>query len=191
MFHSFTIADAAKYGDLLVSQHKLRYRVFRKERNWSVPDHEDMEFDQYDNLRTTYLVYVNTYREVLALIRIYPTSSPYMLETLWPQLVSNGIFPKNETIFEATRFCVDTSIVGHLRQKIIDQMVNGLLKVSLEKGITEIVGVTYPSLLKSVFIKRGWKVELLGPSTKIESTEIVVAARLAVNDNIRLSLESQ
>jgi acyl homoserine lactone synthase len=184
MIHSFNISNAAEYGDLLVSQHKLRYKVFRQKLGWSIPDYEGMEFDQYDNLRTKYLVYVNASRHVLASLRIYPTSSPYMLEQLWPQLISKEILPKNKSI-------IDTSIVGNEKQAIIDQMIKGLLILSLEQGFTAIVGIMHPRLWRSVFVERGWDVELLGQPTEIQPNEIVVAGRINVNSTIHLYPKSK
>lgn len=70
-------------------------------------------------------------------------------------------------------------------------MIEGLLILSLEQEFTAIVGIMHPRLWQSVFVERGWDVELLGQPTEIQPNELVVAGRMNVNSTIHLSPKSQ
>ncbi len=57
MIIGYTLATAHKYGDILAETHRLRYEAFIQRMGWNIPTWQNMEYDQFDNLSTAYLVW--------------------------------------------------------------------------------------------------------------------------------------
>ena len=109
MIEAFSFRNAHQFGDSLASQARLRYRVFVLDR--SLPHHyyDGMEYDEFDTPAAVYLVWRDPKMIVRGLIRMIPTSVPYMLKSYWPFLCQTRDLPAAEDVWEASRICVDRS----------------------------------------------------------------------------------
>src|SRR6478672_7062554 len=67
--------------------------------------------DQYDALTPTCLLGVDR-RDVVDCVRLLPTTGPNILADTFPVLLDGRAAPKNVTIWESSRFCVDTQNVA-------------------------------------------------------------------------------
>jgi len=102
-----TLADsdfASRYAEPLF---RLRYRVFYERLHWDVRCHDEMETDQYDDLRTRYVVAVDDTDQVLGGWRLRPTIGNYMLADVFPQLLHGTPAPHHPRVWESNRFVVD------------------------------------------------------------------------------------
>jgi acyl homoserine lactone synthase len=168
-------------GNPVYEQHRLRHECIVKRQAWNVPTIRNMEYDQYDNPAATYLVWRDKSGRARGSSRLYPTDRPYMLQEVFPHLVSRVAMPKSAQIWEGSRFCVDESLAPELRQRIIQELVIGYLEFGLAQGISHMIGVMYPVYFRSIFIKNGWEVEWLGEAARSEEGHKIVAGSATVS----------
>jgi len=102
-----TLADAdfaKRYADPLFN---LRYRVFHERLHWDVRCRDGKETDEYDDIRTVYVVAVDDQDRVAGGWRLRPTVGNYMLEDVFPQLLHGTPAPHDPRVWESNRFVVD------------------------------------------------------------------------------------
>jgi acyl homoserine lactone synthase len=147
MIEGFSLKTAHLYGDALASQARLRYRVFVQQRGLDHSFYDEMEYDEFDTPATVYLVWRDTRRVVRGLIRLIPTSLPYMAEKYWPTLFQTRELPKSSDVWETSRLCVDRSLDPAQRRTILPELLCGLEEFCEANFIRAVVGVTYCALL--------------------------------------------
>ncbi|PCJ95222.1 MAG: hypothetical protein COA45_12295 [Zetaproteobacteria bacterium] len=190
MIELVDISSASNFvGNPLAEQHKLRYRSVIERQKWDVPHHNGLEYDEYDNPAAKYLIYRDKLGIARGVSRFYSTHLPYMLEEKFPHFVTKIQIPKDEKIWEGSRYCIDHKISPKTRQDIINQLGIAYLEMGLNAGIDGIVGLTYPVFWKKLFIDLGWPIEFIGDVTKLDNGHKAQAAWLPVSqailDNVR------
>jgi acyl homoserine lactone synthase len=140
-----------------------------------------MEYDQYDNPAAHYLVWRDKAGKAGGSSRLYPTDRPYMLQEIFPQLVSKISMPKSYRVWEGSRFCVDPGLQPELRKRIIQEIMVGYLEFGLDQGVTNFVGVMYPAYWRNIFICNGWDVEFLGKPYRSDEGHKIIAGSVTVS----------
>ena len=108
MIETFTFKTMT--GSSFYDQAHLRKGEFIDRQAWDgVRTHDGMEFDEFDTPLAHYVLVRDDRGLARACCRLLPTTSPYMVETLWPEFLS-GSPPKSPLLFENTRFMVDQSL---------------------------------------------------------------------------------
>ncbi len=169
------------FGSAWASQFELRYRLLVDKQYWEVGRYQGMEYDQYDTPAATYLVWQDKQGVVRGSVRTVPTDRPYMLKDIWPDMVEKIPMPNSLSVWEATRFCIDDTVSGGLRDQIRNELVLAFLEFGLRNDISEMIGVMPPKLWDRVFVSAGWEIEIIGPEKKLETNEIIVAGRMPIN----------
>lgn len=154
MLHAVTFTDAHRYGDALPAMFRLRRQRFLTEQNYQSFEYRQMEFDQYDLLATTYLVSLGPMNEVLGCTRLNSTRYPYMLKQLWPEMI-DGPPPQSDTVWEASRICVDGELSPEARARVVQEIVLGYLEFGLANDIEKFIGVMYDEIWVKVFGRHG------------------------------------
>ncbi|MBT3917096.1 MAG: GNAT family N-acetyltransferase [Rhodospirillaceae bacterium] len=162
MINSFSVVNAHLYHDILPSQYRLRHRVFVQRAGWDVPDYNEMEFDQFDTPATVYLVWRDHQGECRAITRLIPTEMPYMLKSLWPQMVSDIELPSQPNIWEATRFGVDDCLSPKQRKEVMGELVCGCLEYGLLNGIDHYLCAMPRQIIKFSLMRAGCDVDFIG-----------------------------
>lgn len=171
-------------GNPLYEQHKLRYESIIKRQSWDVPTVRSMEYDNYDNPATQYFIKRDQEGRAVGVSRLYPTDRPYMLQEAFPYLITKTKMPSDRSVWEGSRFCVDSSLSPDDRKRIIQELVIGYLEFSLAHNVNSIIGVMYPVYWKNIFIKSGWNVEWLGDVHKSEEGHKIIAGNLVISQTI-------
>ncbi len=171
-------------GNPIYEQHRLRHECIVQRQSWNVPTIRNMEYDQYDNPASYYLVWRDREGKARGSSRLYPTDRPYMLQEIFPNLVSKIPLPKSSQVWEGSRFCVDAALKPEMRKRIVQEIVIGYLEFGLEQGISSIVGVMYPAYWRNIFIGNGWDVEWIGDVSKSEEGHKIVAGSLPVSEAV-------
>ena len=164
-------------GNPIYEQHRLRHECIVQRQSWNVPTIRNMEYDQYDNPAAHYLVWRDRAGKAQGSSRLFPTDRPYMLEEVFPHLVSKTPIPKSHRVWEGSRFCIDSGLQPETRKRIMQEMVVGYLEFGLDQGISHFVGVMYPAYWRNIFISNGWDVEFLGEPHKSEEGHKIIAGR--------------
>lgn len=135
MIEMVTLQSAHLFGDALADQHRFRYRQFVVRAGWALPHFHDMEYDQFDTPAAVYLVWRDHAACVRGMVRLLPTTHPYMTQTLWPDLAPEDGPPRDEAIWENTRFAVDRDLSAPLRKKVMGELILASLEFGLSHGI--------------------------------------------------------
>ena len=137
--------NQSSYLKELASMHRLRKRIFKDAMKWPVNVVNGMEFDQFDTPDAHYIMHVNQFGEVDGCTRLLPTTKPYLLGDIFSHLIDSGKVPRQEDIWESTRFCSDTSTAP---KNIMGLLAGGMLEFALSKGIH----------IRADFLYRNWKI---------------------------------
>ncbi|MET3133681.1 acyl homoserine lactone synthase [Oxalobacteraceae bacterium GrIS 1.11] len=87
-----------------------RYKVFIETLNWDLDAENGEEFDQFDHEDTVYIVSQDEQGRVNGCARLLPSSRPYLLGEIFPQLAlgapagASAKAPANTDVWELSRF---------------------------------------------------------------------------------------
>lgn len=125
---------------------RFRHHVFHDRLGWEVGSHQGMERDRYDELGPVHMFSRNRRGRIEACWRLLPTSGPYMLEEVFPQLLRGEAPPKDAKIWEISRFAVvpetDTSREQANLCRLTFEMLRAGVEFALKNGIDHYVFVT-------------------------------------------------
>jgi N-acyl-L-homoserine lactone synthetase len=140
------------YGELLVSFLRARKRTFIDRLNWSLPEADGMEFDQYDTPLCRWII-IHEFGEVLGGIRMTPTTArcgiyTYMLRDaqkgLLEEIPTDVLFfeaPVSDSIWEASRLFIAEDVPSHRRLMVQSILMDTLSKSALEMGASQVIGI--------------------------------------------------
>lgn len=191
MIIAASIENSYLYGDIVPSILKLRYQGFKERQNYDVPSYKDMEFDVYDNPATTYLAWRDDDNVVRGCSRLLCTTQPYMIEQLWPDLVQAQALPKEQGVWEASRFCIDKSLPVEVRKKIHIELLCAFHEFGIARNIDWMIGVMTPPIWRAVFMSAGWPIEYLGPIKVLPSMEKIVSGKMKISKKVLHSLKKR
>lgn len=153
---------AHRHGDAWISHHRLRHRLFVERQAWNVPSYRGMEYDEFDTPAAQYLLWQNDDGVVRGAARLLPTTRPYMLEKLWPDMMP-GELPRSQSVWEATRFGCDRGLDEPTRRRAVAELLSAMQEFGIRTGIRRYLAVMPPRLLERVVVSAGCTVQTLGP----------------------------
>jgi N-acyl-L-homoserine lactone synthetase len=168
---------------ILPSLHQLRHRIFIERTGYEVQQFQQMEYDQYDTIATTHLIYRDENGQVRGTSRLAPTDRPYMIKDIWPHMVTYMPLPQSHTVWESSRFGVDSSLPPEARRMVVRQLACAGLEFGLMHNVEYMIGVMPPLIWKYVFKDSGWPVEFIGDILTIKTgdkSEKVVPAKMPI-----------
>ncbi|WP_027556159.1 acyl-homoserine-lactone synthase [Bradyrhizobium sp. Cp5.3] len=182
----FSLSRSAllNHSDLKLGMHRLRRRVFRVRLDWDVSITDGLEIDQYDTLAPTYLLVVDQ-RSVVGCVRLLPTTGRNMLANTFPVLLDGREAPNSPTIWESSRFCVDTQTLEGPTTNGLRSATFLLFAAMIEWGqqhdLRAIVTVT-DLRMERILRRAGWHLDRIGSPRQVGSTK-AVAGLLPVNES--------
>ncbi|MER9002638.1 GNAT family N-acetyltransferase [Mesorhizobium sp. M0862] len=188
--HAVTHLEYPEFHDLIADMHRLRYRVFRDRLNWDVSVSGDMEIDAYDALKPTYIIAVDASGAVVGCARLLPTLGPTMLVNTFPALLGSYPAPKSDSIFESSRFCVDTGAAEAVAATGLRDATLSLLAGILEWGLLtrlEAVVTVTDVRFERILRRAGWPLERFAQPMQIGDTR-ALAGRLAISQAALMSV---
>jgi N-acyl-L-homoserine lactone synthetase len=163
-----------QYGEAWISHHRLRHKMFVERQKWRVPTYGQIEYDEFDTPAATYILTVDDQYRALGTTRLIPTTRPYMVESLWPDLV-NAELPHCDTIWEASRFGCDRDLDSASRRRVVAELILGCQEFGIANGISQYLGVMPPPIFKYVIAANGCPVTQLGPAPRLHRHEVAAA----------------
>ena len=121
-----------------------------------------MEFDQYDQADTYYIVHINDQGEVDATCRVSPTSKPYMIGDHYSDFVEKIPLPNCDEIWEISRFCASEDIRKASKGRITGQLIAAAIEFGLMKNIKNYVALVSDYLIPIIKRFGGWDPQTLG-----------------------------
>lgn len=128
----------AVYADELRLMFQQRYRVFKQRMGWRVADSGDEERDDFDGFYPIYLLAFDGQRKLAGSWRFLPTTGPYMLRDVFPQLLEGARPPYHPLIWEGSRFAVEgRGTCG----RTSSELLCGVTETCIAYGIRELITV--------------------------------------------------
>ncbi len=128
------------------AMHRLRYRVFKERLNWDVYSIDGMERDEFDDLDPIYVLAFDEGNKMVGTWRMLPTTGPYMLRDVFPELLEGRPAPCDPMVWECSRFSIDTDAATNgdglaALGRSTSEIFCGLVEFCLASGIEQIVTV--------------------------------------------------
>ena len=124
---------------------RLRHEVFKERLDWEVGCAGGKERDMFDDCDPVYIVCEDE-GHVLGSWRLLPTTGPYMLKDVFPELLYGSPAPQAPNVWEISRFAVSKRVVGNDSLGTIKTVTNLLLEqlftFAARRNISRIVAVT-------------------------------------------------
>jgi acyl homoserine lactone synthase len=162
-------------SELTLGMHRLRGRVFKDRLGWDVSVSDGLEIDQYDTFKPTYLLALEQ-NVVVGCVRLLPTTGRNMLADTFPVLLDGSPAPKATTIWESSRFCVDTESAAATAENGLRKATFLLFAAMIEWGqqhnLQAIATVT-DLRMERILRRAGWRLDRLGTPRQIGTTNAV------------------
>jgi acyl homoserine lactone synthase len=131
---------------LMDQMFRLRKRTFHDRLKWDVTVVGEHEVDEFDTLNPLYVLSMDEESQtVIGSLRLLPTTGPNMLADVFSDLLPDGQKIRNPTIWESSRYCVDTQLAEkwgtHGVHRASAELLLALCEIGMEVGLTFIVTV--------------------------------------------------
>lgn len=133
----------AAYAEELAQMFQQRFRVFKQRLGWDVPVANEEERDSFDDLYPIYLLAKDADEKLVGSWRFLPTTGPYMLRDVFPELLQGERAPYHPLIWEGSRFAVEGR--GQ-RGRISSELLCAVTETCLAMGIRELITVYDPRM---------------------------------------------
>ena len=151
---TLSFSNRHNHGELFANLFRARKQSFIIQKNWDLPESEDMEFDQYDTPQSRWIA-IHDRGEVLAGIRLTPTIArcgiySYMIRDAQKGILGGSIpqdllfaeAPIDEQTWECSRVFVSHSIPQTYRRKVHFKMVEAMTGSARELGASRLIALT-------------------------------------------------
>ncbi len=102
-----TLSDPTFAARCADPMYRLRYRVFFERLGWDVKVADGRETDEFDDARNVYQLATDDRGDIVGGWRLRPTTLPYMMKDVFPQLLGGTPAPVCPDVWEISRFAVD------------------------------------------------------------------------------------
>jgi acyl homoserine lactone synthase len=159
-------------AEVFVGLARFRHRVFVEMLGWELQTRDGLELDQFDRADTVYVAARNEHGAVVGIARLLPTTRPYLLRDVFPQLLHEQPLPCTSAVWELSRFAaVDfdstrTTPVSQVAAQVSSPVAVGLLReamrVAAELGAQHLITVS-PLGVERLLRKAGFRAHRAGP----------------------------
>lgn len=130
--------------------YRFRHRVFRERLGWSVPSMGGRERDDFDDLDPVFIAARAQDSRVTGTFRLLPTTGPYMLREVFPELLRGESVPCASDVWELSRFAVEPTNAGSRIQANASgatiELMRACYRYAADHGIREYVMATSVSV---------------------------------------------
>jgi acyl homoserine lactone synthase len=151
---------------------RFRHRVFVEMLGWELQARDGLELDQFDRADTVYVAARSEHGGVVGIARLLPTTRPYLLRDVFPQLLHEQPLPCTPAVWELSRFAaVDfdstrTNPVSNPAAQVSSPVAVGLLREAMrvagELGAQRLITVS-PLGVERLLRKAGFRAHRAGP----------------------------
>lgn len=152
---------------------RFRHQVFIKTLGWRSGARNGEEYDQFDHDDTVYVVAQDAQDTVNGCARLLPTSSPYLLREIFPQLLNGLPMPHDDDIWELSRFAaVDfnnetMSALNQFSSPLAVQLLRDSIACAKAYGAKRLITVA-PIGLERLVRRAGFHAHRAGPPTIVD-----------------------
>jgi acyl homoserine lactone synthase len=156
---------------------RYRHRVFVEQLGWDLCANNGAEQDQFDRPDTVYVVATDDEGQVLGCARLLPTTNPYLLGDVFPQLLNGMAPPASPDVWELSRFAaVDfssgaTSAMGQFSSPVAVELLRQSIDCAAQHGAKRIITVS-PLGVERLLRRAGFHAHRAGPPMIVDGHPI-------------------
>lgn len=149
-----------------------RYKVFVETLGWQLDTPAGEERDQFDRPDTVYVAARDNAGQVTGCARLLPTTRPYLLEEVFPQLLDGMPIPRSPDIWELSRFAaVDfnsaaTSPLQQFSSPAAVRLLQESIACAAALGARRLITVS-PIGIERLLRRAGFEARRAGPPTLV------------------------
>ncbi|WP_179958373.1 acyl-homoserine-lactone synthase [Chitinimonas arctica] len=164
---------------------RYRHRVFVEKLGWQLQCQDGLEFDQFDRPDTLYIVAQDFEGQVVGGARLLPTTRPYLLGEIFPQLLGDLPVPNSPDIWELSRFaavdfsaaaCADVSPaklpLGQFSSPNAIELLRATLERAAGSGARRIITVS-PLGVERLLRKAGFSADRAGSPVLVDGNPVI------------------
>lgn len=141
--------NSGTYRSLLEDMYRLRARVFHDRLGWEVKVTDGMEIDEFDYMDPAHVISVDDEGHVVGCMRLLQTTGPHMLADVFSSIMDGEPPLRSSSLWEATRFCVDTNRLKTGRGRntigyVTSEVMIGAFEFAMAAGVTDAIAVIDP-----------------------------------------------
>jgi acyl homoserine lactone synthase len=127
---------------------RYRHKVFVETLGWDLVTEGGRERDQFDGDDTIYLAARDEAQNIIGTGRLLPTTGPYLLGDVFPELMGDAEAPRDPRVWELSRFAaVDFtsplgSALGQFSSEVTIALFHSALNVAERHGAERIITVS-------------------------------------------------
>lgn len=152
-----------------------RHKIFIERLGWQLPVKDGLERDQFDRPDTIYVVARNEHGDICGCARLLPTTGPYLLGEVFPQLMNGQPVPVNHDVWELSRFAAaDISTEGLSAKDIANQsrqLLAAAVATAAAQGATRLITVS-PLGIERLLHRMGVHAHRAGPPVFVDGKPI-------------------
>ncbi len=169
-----------KFGPVLDDMFKLRARVFGDRLGWQVSVENGQERDVFDDLNPSYAIGLDDDGNVVSCVRALQTTGPHMLADVFADILDGEPPLRSASLWESTRFCVDTKRLGRGRDRhsvsfATCELMIASLEAAKRAGVEDIVTVIDPIMDRVLKRSGNAPYDYLGQTTDMGKTPALAA----------------
>lgn len=164
-------------SEIMAGVARYRHRVFVEKLGWQLRCENALEYDQFDRDDTVYVVAHNADEEVVGTARLLPTTRPYLLGEVFPQLLHGAPPPHSPDVWELSRFAaVDfraqgTSALAQFSSPIAVGLLQASLECAARHGAKRFITVS-PLGVERLLRIAGFRAHRLAPPTLMDGSPV-------------------
>ncbi len=164
--------------NVLADLYSYRYEVFIERLGWNLYSPNGIEKDEFDHEETFYVIAKDDEQNIIGCARLLPTTSPYLLENVFPSLLNGLLPPKSEDVWELSRFTsVDLNKtackkVGQFSNTATEEIIKKAIYFAKIQGAKRLISVS-PVSVERLLRKLNIKCHRAGPPLTIDGYTLI------------------
>ncbi len=164
---------------------QLRALVFDQQLGW-VKSNGETEIDYYDALGPIYVICHAPADEVIAAVRLLPSTGPNMLRDVFPELLCGKDPPWADDVWESSRFFAVGRPPEISPVQTAFKLVEGMFTCALARGWRGIVSVS-DVRMERLMRRTGVRIHRFGPPQRIGNMLAMAGWADVTRENLNLS----
>lgn len=157
---------------------RYRHTVFVERLGWPLGNSQGLEYDQFDRPDTLYIVAQGYDGQIAGCARLLPTTEPYLLSEVFPELLSGLPPPCSPDVWELSRFSAmdlsgtNKSPLHQFSSSIAVSLLREAIACASTRGAKRLISVS-PIGVERLVRRAGYEAYRAGPPVIIDGAPLV------------------
>jgi N-acyl-L-homoserine lactone synthetase len=158
-----------------------RQKIFIERLGWPLPSEHGMERDQFDRPDTLYVIARESNGAICGCARLLPTTEPYLLSEVFPELLGGRSPPHAREVWELSRFAAITADPGSMLNATIGsrRLLAAAMRSAIAHGAKRLITVS-PLGVERLLHRMGVHAHRAAPPLQVEG-KIIFACWIEIN----------